>query len=167
MPRECRRLFGRLRAPVTGAILLSLPLPAPAPSAGAATLEMSGTLEIRIVGPSFTVPQSPSTLPVSVSSGGGTFTDPAGIFQTTVDFAHDPGQLPSPLFTGVPLITEVWFNFTNAGGSFSPGGGGGFGGTEPLSGCMIIGILGIIHLRSTSASSASRRCRAWWSGSSA
>lgn len=149
--RKLRRVAGRRSVVACGATLLSALLLTAARPAGAATLDMGGTLEVGMFGVSFTLPQYPSTVPVSVSTGGGAFEDPAGIFYTDGNFfggGYGGGQIPTPLFTGVPLIAALHFTFTNAGGSFAPGsgGGGGFGGPEPLTGAMIIDVLGLIHV---------------------
>jgi hypothetical protein len=106
----------------------------------AAVLEMGGTLELRIAGlPPISFSQDPPTLMVSVSSGGGAFDVPAGLFS---GFA----PLPTPLFTGVPLITSLnVVSAVNRSGSFAPGvgSGGGFGGIQGFDGRIHFGILGL------------------------
>jgi hypothetical protein len=93
---------------------------------------------------------------ISVSSGGGSFTEPASIFAGSV-------MLPTSLFTGVALID----GFTVAGvangtkfvaqgavggghGTGTTGGllraGGGLGGPGPLAGTAIVNILGLFNI---------------------
>jgi hypothetical protein len=122
---------------------------------GASILTLSGaTLGIGIGGlfPQVVFPQNNTGVAVSVSSGGGSFTEPAGIF--TGDVA-----LPTSLFTGVPLVHQVFLgNLSNgtkfiaqgaAGGGHGAGvlrAGGGLGGFGPLTGTAFINVLGLSNL---------------------
>lgn len=104
----------------------------------AATLTANGSLGVGIGAlPAIVIPSSPN-VPIFVSSAGGSFSDPAGIFSAFVG-------LPTPLFTGVPLISSLNVTAANGTGTFTQGGGfgGGFGGPEPLSGFARIGVLGL------------------------
>ncbi len=73
-------------------------------------------------------PQSPASLPVFVSSGGGSFAQPGGLFAGTGSIL-----LNGP-FTKV--FTGLTYSVSNAGGSFAAGGGpgGGFGGSSSVTG---------------------------------
>jgi hypothetical protein len=137
-------------------VLASLLATAAAPRvAEAALLTLAGSTLTVSVGPvpPITVPQSVAGVPVLVSSGGGSFTEPAGLFNTTA-------MLPPELFTGVPLIngfTLVVSNLTKqiAQGA-QPGSlassfgihraGGGLGGPGPLTGAAIVNVLGLFNL---------------------
>jgi hypothetical protein len=91
-------------------------------------------------------------VPVSVSSGGGSFTEPAGLFTGSA-------ALPTSLFTGVPLIEQVTFaNVANgtkliaqgaAGGGQATGivrAGGGLGGPGPLAGTAFVNLIALFNL---------------------
>ena len=123
--------------------------------AGASILTLAGaTLSLEIGGlfPPVVFLQNNTGVSVSVSSGGGSFTEPAGIF--TGDVA-----LPTSLFTGVPLIHQVFLgNISNgtkfiaqgASGSGHTAGvlraGGGLGGYGPLGSALFVNVLGLSNL---------------------
>jgi hypothetical protein len=125
-----RKLYGLLA--IVG---LAIGLAAPAQSA---VLNMSGTLGITIGAlPPVTIAQAPASVAIAVSTGGGSFIEPAGIFAATV-------TLPTQLFTGVSLISSLNITATNGTGTFTAIGGplGGFGGVKPLLGTAVVGVLG-------------------------
>jgi hypothetical protein len=125
-----RKLFGFL---VAASFVVGL-----AVSSQAATLSMDGTLGVGIGAlPPIVIPDQGDVL-VAVSSGGGSFGDPAGFFSAFVG-------LPTPLFTGVPLISSLNVTAANFAGSFTATGGiaGNFGGPEALNGFARIGVLGL------------------------
>jgi hypothetical protein len=135
-------------------ILAAIALATAAPSAaGAALLTLAGsTLTVSL---SFlataTVPQNVPALPVLVSSGGGSFTEPAGLFTGSA-------MLPPALFTGVPLINGFTLVVSNLTKQIAPGAqggngyfgihraGGGLGGAGPLSGTAIVNVLALFNL---------------------
>jgi len=122
---------------------------------GASILTLAGaTLSLQIGGlfPPVAFPQNNTGISVSVSSGGGSFTEPAGIF--TGDVA-----LPTSLFTGVPLVHQVFLgNLSNGtkfiaqgavGGGHAAGvlrAGGDLGGPGPLAGTAFFNVLGLSNL---------------------
>jgi hypothetical protein len=107
--------------------------------ASASTLNLTGSTMGVSIGalPPITITQSPDPVSVFVSSGGGSFVEPAGIFASTV-------VLPPELFTGVNLISSLNVTASNGTGSFTSAGGpgGGFGGPKPLQGQARVGVLG-------------------------
>jgi hypothetical protein len=121
--------------------------------AQASILTLTGsTLDIK-VGPIPAIDFAQSgPVPISVSSGGGSFTEPAGLFTGSV-------ALPTSLFTGVPLISGFTLggvaNATKtvaqaaAGGGHATGvlrAGGGLGGPGPLTGTAFVNILGLFNI---------------------
>jgi hypothetical protein len=93
-----------------------------------------------------------SAVPLSVSSGGGSFTEPASLFTGTLD-------LPTSLFTGVPLINDLTLaNVANStkfvaqgavGGGHAGGvlrAGGGLGGPGPLGGTVFLNVLALVNM---------------------
>jgi hypothetical protein len=134
------------------ALSASIGLPS---AAGASLLTLSGSrLEIGISGwfPPIAFPQNGSGTLVSVSSGAGSFTEPAGLFTGNV-------ALPTALFTGVALIHRIFIgNLSNGTKTVAPGAGGGghasqilrggglLGGPGPLGGTMFINVLGLSNL---------------------
>ena len=127
--------------------------------AGASILTLAGaTLSLEIGGlvPPVVLPQNNSGVPLSVSSGGGSFTEPASVFTGAA-------ILPTGLFTGVPLINGLTvgvplFPVANGtkviaqgavGGGHATGilrAGGGLGGPGPLVGAAVVNLLGLINL---------------------
>jgi hypothetical protein len=123
--------------------------------AEAALLTLAGSTLTVSVGPvpAIAVPQNVAGLPILVSSGGGSFTEPAGLFTGTA-------MLPPALFTGVPLIngfTLVVSNHTKQIAQGAPAGvvasyfgihraGGGLGGPGRLTGAAIVNILALFNL---------------------
>jgi hypothetical protein len=121
--------------------------------AHASVLTLTGsTLGIKL-GPLPTVafPQSGPAL-VSVSSGGGSFTEPAGLFTGSA-------ALPTALFTGVPLIDGLTLAGVSNGTKFIAQGavggghttgvlraGGGLGGPGPLVGTAFVNVLGLFNI---------------------
>jgi hypothetical protein len=102
--------------------------------------------------PPITFPQNVSGVPISVSSGGGSFTEPASIFTGSV-------MLPTALFTGVALINGLTVGNLANGSKFiaqsAVGGGwpsqvirpgGGLGGPGPLTGTAFVNVLGLFNL---------------------
>jgi hypothetical protein len=65
--------------------------------AGAGTLSLSGTLSIRLAELPPAVLVAPESVPIMVSSGSGSFTEPASVF--------GPETVPVSLLTGVPQIS--------------------------------------------------------------
>jgi hypothetical protein len=126
---------------------------APAGQAGAslATL-VGGTLGLTIGAlPPITFANN-STPILPVSSGGGSFTEPASLFTGSV-------MLPTALFTGVALINGLTIgnlaNRTKVISAGRPGGpftmhlirpGGGLGGTGQLTGSAFVNVLGLFNL---------------------
>jgi hypothetical protein len=126
-----RKLFGFL---VAASFAVGLAVPS-----HAATLQTNGSLGVGIGAlPPIVIPSAPPNILIAVSSGAGSFSDPAGMFSAFV-------ALPTPLFTGVPLITSLNVTAANNTGTFTATGGiaGGFGGPEPLNGFARIGVLGL------------------------
>jgi hypothetical protein len=133
------------------AAVLSLGL---AGSANAAILTLvASTVGVGIGAlPPITFPQG-GPVPIFVSSGGGSFVEPASVFTGSV-------MLPTSLFTGVALINGLTIgNFANGtktvfaggGGAGLPksglvGAGGGFGGPGPLLGTAFVNVLGLFNL---------------------
>ena len=89
---------------------------------------------------------------IAVSSGGGSFTEPAGVFTGSV-------MLPTALFTGVALINGLTIGnlangtkFIAQGGAAGPRSvdvlraGGGLGGPGPLTGTAFVNVLGLFNL---------------------
>jgi hypothetical protein len=123
--------------------------------AGASILTLSGSnlsLEIRGLVPPVVFPQNNTGVMVSVSSGSGGFTEPAGIFTGSV-------ALPTALFTGVPIIDRIFVgnlsNGTKVVAQGNPGGprtqsllrpGGGFGGSGPLAGTFFVNWLSLSNV---------------------
>jgi hypothetical protein len=102
--------------------------------------------------PPIQFPQNVSGVPISVSSGGGSFNEPAGIFTGSV-------ALPTALFTGVALINGLTIanlaNGTKVIAQGAAGGtrtqdllrpGGGLGGPGPLTGTAFVNVLGLFNL---------------------
>jgi hypothetical protein len=107
-------------------------------SSGASTLRLkNSTLGVSTPGlPPFDSGQIPGSVPILVSSGGGSFVVPPDVFAAVA-------ALPTQLFTGVQLISSLNVTGTNDTGSFTAAGGshGGFGGLESLAGRLVVGIL--------------------------
>jgi hypothetical protein len=123
--------------------------------AGAASLSLVGsTLGLSIGAlPPLSVDQDPDPAVIQVSSAGGGFTEPAGLFLEPII------QVPKQLFTGVPLISGLTItNLGNATKVMTPGGGlpmtagkpirggGGFGGPGALSGNTLVNVLLLFNL---------------------
>jgi hypothetical protein len=129
-----RKLSGLLA--LLGTVVIALGATAPA---NAATLNLeNSTLAVSIGAlPPITIDQSPDPISVMVSSGGGSFSEQAGIFASTV-------ILPTALFTGVNLISSLNVSASNGTGTFTETGGlsGGFGGNGALAGLARVGVLG-------------------------
>jgi hypothetical protein len=122
-------------------------------SASIVTL-VAGVLGISIGAlPPITFPNNASPL-VSVSSGAGSFTEPASIFTGSV-------MLPTSLFTGVALINGLTVGnlangtkFINTAGAVAGsrpvnllrGGTGNLGGPGPLGGTAFVNVLGLFNL---------------------
>jgi hypothetical protein len=114
---------------------------------------VGGTLGISIAGlPPASFPLNVSAVPLSVSSGGGSFTEPASIFTGDLN-------LPTSLFTGVPLINDLTLaNVANstkfvaqgaAGAGHAAGvvrAGGGLGGPGPLGGTAFLHVLSLVNI---------------------
>jgi hypothetical protein len=124
--------------------------------AGASVLTLvGGVLGISIGAlPPIQFPQNVSGVPISVSSGAGSFTEPANLFTGSV-------MLPTSLFTGVALINGLTIgNFANgtkvintAGAIAGPrtmhvlrAGSGTLGGPGALTGTAFINVLGLFNL---------------------
>jgi hypothetical protein len=132
------------------AAVLATSLSGPA-GASLATLA-SGALGISIGAlPAIAFPNNSNPI-LSVSSGGGSFTEPASLFTGSV-------MLPTALFTGVALINGLTIgnlaNNTKVIAQANPGGGftqhviragGGLGGTGGLSGSAFVNVLGLFNL---------------------
>src|SRR3990172_7511618 len=125
-----------------------------AQSSGASIVTLvGGSLGISLGGlPPASFPLNVSAVPLSVSSGGGSFTEPAPIFTGNLN-------LPTSLFTGVPLISDLTFgNVANStkfiaqgavGGGHAAGvlrAGGGLGGPGPLGGTAFLNILALVNM---------------------
>jgi hypothetical protein len=126
-----------------------------ASGSGASILTLTGgslSLQIGSLFPPVVFPLSSSGLTLAVSSGGGSFTEPAGVFTGSV-------ALPTSLFTGVPLIDRIFIgNLSNgtkqvAQGAVGAGraagvmrAGGGLGGPGPLAGTAFVNVLGLSNL---------------------
>jgi hypothetical protein len=120
--------------------------------ASIATL-VSGTLGVSIGAlPSIQFPNQSTPL-IAVSSGGGSFTEPASVFTGSV-------ILPTALFTGVPLIDGLTLagvaNGTKVIAQGAAGGGhgtgilraaGGLGGPGPLAGSAFVNVLGLFNIQ--------------------
>ena len=124
------------------ALLLACLVLAFSPAAQAAPLSLEGSslrFELGTL-PAITIAQGAATT-VTVSSGGGGFVMPASVFAGS-------GSVPSSLLTGVPLIRTLFVTLTNQAATFGPGSGpgGGFGGTGPLRGQLIIDGGGFVNL---------------------
>jgi hypothetical protein len=114
---------------------------------------VGGSLGIAIGAlPPASFPLNVSAVPLSVSSGGGSFTEPASIFTGTA-------MLPTALFTGVPLINGLTIaNLANSTKFIAQGAvggghgaqvlraGGGLGGPGPLTGSAVVNVLGLGNL---------------------
>lgn len=122
--------------------------------AGAALLTLTGSTLAVSVGflPSVTVPQNVAGVPILVSSGGGSFTEPAGLFDGSA-------TLPTSLFTGVPIINGFTLIVSNRTKRIAPGAdagvgsyygihraGGGLGGTGNLRGTAFVNVLALFNL---------------------
>lgn len=132
------------RLAIARASLLLATLTAPLGSrpAEAAVLGMQGSLEFRLsLMTPLTLPQTPGSLPVAVSTGGGSFAVPAGIFSGFV-------LEPFPTGTLTVLLSDLRLTGGNLAGNFAPGGGhgGGFGGDQPLTGFVRFGVLGLFTI---------------------
>jgi hypothetical protein len=130
---------------------------ASAPAAASVMTLVGGTLGVSVTlggAPTLTVnfPQNLSAVPIAVSSGGGSFVEPASIFTGSV-------MLPTSLFTGVALIDGLTLaNLANGAKSIAQGGasgprtqhilraGGGLGGPGPLDGTLFVNILALFNL---------------------
>ena len=125
-----------------------------AQSSGASIVTLvGGSLGISLGGlPPASFPLNVSAVPLSVSSGGGSFTEPASIFTGNLN-------LPTSLFTGVPLISDLTLgNVANStkfiaqgavGGGHAAGvlrAGGGLGGPGPLGGTAFLNILALVNM---------------------
>ncbi len=123
------KLFGLV---VAVALLLVFSIPA----SGSTLILKDSQMEIGLDALPFApIPQSPSSVEVSVNAGN--FVLPQGIFATT--------SILSPvLFTANSLISSFTLSAANGTGNFSAGGGfgGGFGGPASMSGNFIFGVLG-------------------------
>jgi len=143
-----RRIAARIAS-----ILFCVGLASPA---GAALLTLTGSTLTVAVGaiPPVTFAQNVASIPVLVSSGGGSFTEPAGIFTGTA-------ALPTSLFTGIPIINGLsvagmWNSTKLIAQGAQPGGiapfygihraGGGLGGSGALSGRALLNVLGLFNL---------------------
>jgi hypothetical protein len=135
------------------ALIFGISLAAATGAAASILTLTGGSLSIGIGPfPAVQFPMNVSAVPLSVSSGGGSFTEPAGVFTGTV-------MLPTALFTGVPIIFGLTFgNVANstkviaqgaAGGGHATGvlrAGGGFGGPGALAGSAVVNVLGLGNL---------------------
>lgn len=123
---------------LTGLLAIAvITLGAAAPSVAATLTLQNSTLGITIGAlPPVTVEQDPDEIVITTTSGGG-FSLTSGIFQSTV-------VVPPQLFTGVSLISSLNVTATNGPGSFAAGNGiaSGFGGTMPIQGKSVVGVLG-------------------------
>lgn len=112
--------------------------------ASAATVSMENSVLSVAIGalPPITIGQSPTSIPVDVSSGGGSFALTSAVFASTV-------VIPTELFTGVSLISSLNVTASNGAGTFTASGGNnnGFGGVAGLQGGAVVGVLaGLINL---------------------
>lgn len=116
------------------------------------TLSVTSTLSAKVGElPDFSM-GAVASVPVLVSSGGGSFVEPAGFFSGSV-------ALPTALFTGLPLFHGLTFaGLANGAGSFAQGApagprnhgilraGGGFGGFAPLQGTATVNVLALFNV---------------------
>ena len=129
-----RKLFGLVVAAV---VMIGVSAPA-----NAGSLLVSGSTMNLAIGalPPPIIAQAPD--PVTIVTSGGAIPVPAGLFTTTF--------IPSKaLFTGVSQISSLSLTIANGAGSMAAGGGqaGNFGGSAPLQGQSIVGIIGgVINL---------------------
>jgi hypothetical protein len=139
------------------ALIVGISLGAATGAAASLLTLVGGSLAIGIGPfPAVQFPMNVSAVSLSVSSGGGSFTEPASIFTGTA-------MLPTALFTGVPIINGLTLgspffpvaNGTNVVAQGAVGGGhgagvlragGGFGGPGPLVGSAVVNALGLINL---------------------
>lgn len=133
-----------------GALVAACLALATATPASALPLEVSGTLSLLVPVPAIGVGIQPivfdaSPDPLPVSTSGGAFGLPAGVFTGTY-VAPTP-----PLTGGIPPLTGLESVSVSAGaGSFAPSAGpaGGFGGVQPVGGTTLVSVLGgLINLR--------------------
>jgi hypothetical protein len=134
-------------------LLAALGLAPVAPRGADATLlTLTGstlTVSLSTIGEA-TVPQNVPALPVLVSSGGGSFTEPAGLFTGTVVVPKGTGA--PPIVSGFTLVVSNWTKQIAQGaeaGSTYFGihrAGGGLGGPGRLTGTAIVNILGLFNL---------------------
>jgi hypothetical protein len=121
-------------------------------SASASVLTLTGgTLGVGIGALPPIVFNNGSTPSINVSSGGGSFTEPASVFTGLV-------ALPTALFTGVALINGLTVSVANGQKTIAQGGvagaqptgvvraGGGLGGFGPLVGSAFVNVLGLFNL---------------------
>jgi hypothetical protein len=126
---------------------------AAAPGSASILTLTDGTLGVKLGAlPTITFSQNVSGTPIGVSSGGGSFVEPASVFTGSV-------MLPTSLFTGVALIDGLTLgNLANGPKSIAQGGaagprtqhilrpGGGLGGPGPLTGTAFINILQLFNI---------------------
>lgn len=143
-----------MRRAIASLSVAILPLALASPAKGSMLTLVESSLSISVAGlPEITIPQNVPSVPMLVSSGGGGFTEPAGLFTGT-------GMVPTALLTGVPLFNA----FTVAGLTNStkiiargaaPGSntfygihraGGGLGGNGRLDGVAVVNLLAIFNL---------------------
>jgi hypothetical protein len=121
--------------------------------AGASIMTLAGGALAISIGalPPISFPANSNPL-IAVSSGGGSFTEPASVFTGSV-------MLPTALFTGVALIDGLTIgnlaNGTKVISSPQPAGprstlvlraGGGMGGNGPLTGTAFVNVLSLFNL---------------------
>jgi hypothetical protein len=141
------RTLSRLLLAVAFAVGASAP-------AGAAVMTLKGSILGVSIGalPPITFTQNVSEIPITVSSGGGIFTEPASIFTGNI-------ALPTALFTGVALIDGLTIaNVANqtkvivanhAAGPARPfidRAGGGLGGSGVITGTSFVNVLSLFNL---------------------
>ncbi len=126
---------------------------------GASVLTLSGSSTLTITpffpanAPPLAFSMNTSAVPVQVSSGGGGFTEPAGLFTGSA-------AVPTALFTAVPAIVGFTLvNLSNGPMALAPGAGGGghgagilragggFGGPGPLAGTAVVNLFGLIPVQ--------------------
>jgi hypothetical protein len=134
-------------------ILVAITLATAAPTAAdAALLTLTGSTLTVSLGffATATVPQNVPALPVLVSSGGGSFTEPAGLFTGTVLIPKDPGG--PPIISGVTVVvsneTKQIAQGAQAGSTYFGihRAGGGLGGPGRLAGTVFVNVLALFNL---------------------